>query len=143
MTTEGKICRQIKHSRIYDGYRIAVQTLPGKNDSFRIIQCCEITSNLQCFESDGSFVFDQEIENGTCVVTDSYGYIFVVRHTGEIQVFGPNGAYELRLNRQSLFKLKFAAFNASEDKLFITTYKDSCIHVVNVNRSRKNDQMLL
>ncbi|XP_045190250.2 uncharacterized protein LOC123547320 [Mercenaria mercenaria] len=134
MTIEGKICRKIEH-RMFDGYRIAVQTLSGVTEDFRIVQYCEITNNLQCFGSDDSFVFDYGVERGTSVVTDSNGYIFVIRYTGEVQVLSPNGQYLLKLHSKTMSKSKFAAFNQTMDKLFITTYKEPKIHVLTVKRT--------
>lgn len=140
MTTKGEICREIEVLGLYDGHNIAVQTLPGQNGNFRIIQCCEITDKLQCFESDGSYVFGFDVDKAANVVTDLNGYIFVVRFSGEIRVYSPNGDFLLKLYSPTMVKAKFAALSPSCDKLFVTTYKDSRVHVVNIKRTETSSR---
>ncbi|XP_053407577.1 uncharacterized protein LOC123548075 [Mercenaria mercenaria] len=136
ITIQGEVCQQIKARGLLDGHRIAVQPLQSGQDEFRIIQCCEITNRLQCFEFDGSLTFDYGVDRVASVVTDANGYIFVIRYTGEIQVLGPDGEFLLKLYRQSLYKAKNASFNQAMTKLFITMFKDPKIHVLNVKRTK-------
>ncbi|XP_045190247.2 uncharacterized protein LOC123547319 [Mercenaria mercenaria] len=118
----------------YDGYKLAVQHVPDLQ-GFRIIQCCEDSDTVQCYhESGGPAIFQYEAENTSSVITDHFGYIFITRHPGEVQVLAPDGTYVTCIHRNAMQRIKFSAFNKSMDKLFITTYKDSMIHVLDVKR---------
>ncbi|XP_060567691.1 uncharacterized protein LOC132726391 [Ruditapes philippinarum] len=97
MTVEGAVCRSIKYKRLLDGYILAIQSIPTETNNFRIIHYCKVANNLQCFGSDGSFVFDYGVDSVVAVVTDPNGYIYVIRYTGEIQILSPNGHFILRL----------------------------------------------
>ncbi|XP_045191238.2 uncharacterized protein LOC123548070 [Mercenaria mercenaria] len=105
VTFQGEVCQQIKPKGLFDGHRIAVQTLQSEKDKFRIIQGCDITNRLQCFEFDGSFVFDYDADQVASVVTDKNGYIFVIRYTGEIQVLSPNGDFLLKYHDKRCTRL--------------------------------------
>lgn len=137
MTVEGAVCRSIKYKRLLDGYILAIQSIPTETNNFRIIHYCKVANNLQCFGSDGSFVFDYGVDSVVAVVTDPNGYIYAIRRTGEIQILSPNGHFILRLYTGALSKGFKAAFNKTKDMLIITKYKEPKIDVLSVERTRK------
>jgi hypothetical protein len=118
-----------------EGYRIAVQQFPALKESFRIIQCSDESKTMKCLSENGKEKWlCRDVEETTSVVTDLLGYVYVIRFPGEIQVFSQDGHFVTSIYPRAMRRVKFAAFNKDMDKLFLTTYKDTTIHVINVRR---------
>ncbi|XP_045190265.2 uncharacterized protein LOC123547324 [Mercenaria mercenaria] len=142
ITIQGLECRTagIKLNGFYDGFKLAVQHCSDAANNFRIIQYCGVSDRLQCFNQDGgSFLFRCNVDRISSVLTNSDGYIFVIRYTGEIQVLSPDGTFVTGLHRSVMHKAYFAAFNDSMNKLYVTTYKSPLVHVVDVKRNKQNN----
>ncbi|XP_045190246.2 uncharacterized protein LOC123547318 [Mercenaria mercenaria] len=135
LKNDGTMEQTIQVKEFYDGYKIAIQHLSDKDtDCFRIIQYCDVTDKLRGFTLSGETVFSYDIDQVTCVLTDRKGFIFIVRHTGEVQVLSPDGKYKGHIHRMSMYKAKFSALSSSMDRIYITKYKDPTVHVLKVCR---------
>ncbi|XP_045215664.2 uncharacterized protein LOC123565974 [Mercenaria mercenaria] len=131
MSNTGQLIKKLKLKRtILDGYSIAVMFSGTFRFGYRIIQCCEESDALYCFEKDGKDIFKFNVPSPNCVAVHDSGYIFVIDHFNNIHVLSSSG--------QRLYKAKCCsdvtsiAITPSMDKLLLTRYKDDTVTVLSV-----------
>lgn len=132
MTAKGDVIKCIEIDRLYDGYKIAVQQLPGW---YHIIQCCEYSNTVRGFENNGKQIFSNKFDQPSAVVTDKQGYIYVISFAGKGRVYSPDFAHFMMFPTPCS-SVNRAAFNAACDKLYLTGYKSPIIVVMNVSRTK-------
>ncbi|XP_052790312.1 uncharacterized protein LOC128224502 [Mya arenaria] len=117
---------------IDDGYSLHV-VVSQTGTEMLVIQCCETEGVVHGCDLDGNEKFSYECDQPEAATHDKYGFIYVVGFTGEVHILKPDGT-PLGVNYISnMYKCKRIAYDESNDRLIITTYKDKKLHLLKID----------
>ncbi|XP_052784312.1 uncharacterized protein LOC128220094 [Mya arenaria] len=116
-----------------DGYSLHVAV--GHTGSPLVIQCCESKGVVKGFDLDGNQTFSYECDKPEAATHDKYGFIYVVEFSGVVHVLRQDGT-PLGVNHISnMHKCKRIVYDERNDRLIVTSYKGSTLHVLHIGYS--------
>ncbi|KAL4231404.1 hypothetical protein ACF0H5_008983 [Mactra antiquata] len=131
--TNGTHLRTIKTDGFYDYNFTAVQHINNQEDEYQIIYVSDLFDRLKCIDRKGRFVFSYDVSQVADIVTDTRGFVYIIRVNGVI-VLNPTGKCCLNWNFKDIFQPTRATFSPSCDRLYIITKHSSKIHVLDIER---------
>ncbi|XP_052812562.1 uncharacterized protein LOC128240103 [Mya arenaria] len=116
---------------IDDGYSLHV--VVSQTGSLLVIQCCESEGVVHGFDLEGNQKFSFECDQPKAAAQDRYGYIYVVEYSGAVHALTQNGTPFGVIQNSNMYRCQRIAYDERNDRLIVTTYKDSTIHTLQID----------